>query len=154
MLYLAQVCHVETSDKSNIRLFAVKTSQESWAILPNPKNLILSTAENYAVLNEGLLVLVEISSSGEIVSIKEATNWVLELIQTYLTKGITPDFLQKELEKVEEWRQALTLQNQELSRRLIEVETRREQIQHLEETLKREKRLLRMVAEKLRQQPR
>ena len=46
------------------------------------------------------------------------------------------------------------LQSQELSRRMIEVETRREQIQNLEETLKREKRLLRMVAEKLRQQPR
>jgi hypothetical protein len=154
MLYLAQVCHVETSDKINIRLFAVQNSQETWAILPNPKNHILCTPENSAGLTEGLLVLVEISRSGEIVSIKEATKFVLELIQTYLTKGITPDFLQKEVEKVEQWRQALTLQNQELSRRLIEVETRREQIQNLEETLKREKRLLRMVAEKLRQQPR
>ncbi|MEY3867314.1 MAG: hypothetical protein ACRCT1_12115 [Microcoleaceae cyanobacterium] len=152
MLYLAQVCHVETSDKSNIRLFAVETSQETWAILPHPNKIIRN--DNFAGLSEGLLVLVEISSAGEIVSIKEATNWVLELIQTYLTKGITPDFIQKEVEKVEQWRQALTLQNQELSRRLIEIETRREQIQNLEETVKREKRLLRMVAEKLRQQPR
>jgi hypothetical protein len=153
MLYLAQVCHVETLDKINIRLFAVENSQETWAILPNPKNHIL-TCDNSAGLTEGLLVLVEISNSGEIVSIQEATNWVLELIQTYLTKGITPDFLQKEVEKVEQWRQALTVQSQELSRRMIEIETRREQIQNLEETLKREKRLLRMVAEKLRQQPR
>lgn len=153
MLYLAQVCHVETSDKINIRLFAVETSQETWAILPNPQNNILTTDDS-AGLTEGLLVLVEISSSGKIVSIQEANNWVLQLIQTYLTKGITPNFLEEEFEKIEQWRQTLTLQSQELSRRMLEVETRREQIQNLEETLKREKRLLRMVAEKLRQQAR
>jgi small-conductance mechanosensitive channel len=152
MLYLAQVCHVETLDKINIRLFAVETTQETWAILPNQNHIL--TCDNSAGLTEGLLVLVEISSSGQIVRIQEANNWVLELIQTYLTKGITPDFLQEEFEKIEQWRQTLTLQSQELSRRMIEVETRREQIQNLEETLKREKRLLRMVAEKLRQQPR
>lgn len=73
---------------------------------------------------------------------RSATNWVLELVYRYLTTGITPDFLQLEAEKAEEWRQSLTLQSQALSRRLIEVEARREQIQNLEAKFQQEKQLL------------
>jgi hypothetical protein len=45
--------------------------------------------------------------------------------------------LQQEVERAEEWRQSLTLQNQDLARRTLELEARREQIQALEESLKR-----------------
>jgi len=64
---------------------------------------------------------------------------VLKLVQTYLTSGMTVEFLQQEAERAEKWRQNLTLQNQELARRSLELEARREQIQALEESLKRDK---------------
>lgn len=67
---------------------------------------------------------------------------MLDLIGTYLTTGITPDFLRQEAERAEQWRQSLTLQNQDLARRTLELEARREQIQALEESLKREKNLV------------
>ena len=98
-------------------------------------------------------MLVEITDRQEILSIQEATNWVLKLVEQYLTKGITLDFLQQECEKAEQCRQILTLQSQELSRRAIEIEARREQIQTLEEKLHREKQLLEMMAAKLKAQP-
>ena len=63
----------------------------------------------------------------------------MELIQNYLTTGISPEFLRQEAERAEDWRQNLTLQNQDLARRTLELEARREQIQALEEALKRDK---------------
>ena len=59
-----------------------------------------------------------------------------------MTTGFRTDVLQAEAQKAEAWRQSLTLQSQELSRRLIEVEARREQIQTLETKLQQEKELL------------
>jgi hypothetical protein len=89
-------------------------------------------------LHENILVLVELSTTGEIEWVEEATNWVLNLVQTFLTTGITPDILRQEAEKAEKWRQDLTLQSQDLARRRLELEARREQIESLEETIKRE----------------
>ncbi|CDN16677.1 FIG00876815: hypothetical protein [Richelia intracellularis] len=89
-------------------------------------------------LTENLLVLVELSSTGKIEWVEEATNWVLNLVRTFLTTGITPEILRQEAEKAEKWRQDLTLQSQDLARRSLELEARREQIQSLEENIKRE----------------
>jgi hypothetical protein len=50
---------------------------------------------------------------------------------------MTPAQLRQEAERAESWRQSLTLQNQDLARRSLELEARREQIQALEESLKR-----------------
>ncbi len=136
MLHLAKVQKQELSGKLNLRLLARKEAEYTWVVMP--EEVVIPAAEATS-LNEGLLVLVELSPTGEIFSLQNATNWVLELVQTYLSSGITPAFLQQETERSEKWRQSLTLQNQELSRRLLELEARREQIQALEETLKRDK---------------
>lgn len=60
-------------------------------------------------------------------------------MQIYLSSGMTPELLQQEVERAEQWRQSLTIQNQDLARRSLELEARREQIQALEESLKRER---------------
>lgn len=143
MLHLAQVQKQELSGKLVLRLLAVQQDVYTWRVIaeenviPPAELMMLGTSAK--ALKEGLLILVEISPSGHIENIQNATNWVLELVQTYLTSGITPAFLQEETQRTEQWRQTLTLQNQELSRRSLEVEARREQIQALEESIKREK---------------
>jgi len=135
MLHLAQVQKQVHSDEGGLRLLARQETEYTWAVLaeevfiPTPIALTLS---------EDLLVLVELSATGEVEHFQDATTWVLELVQTYLTLGITPAFLQQETERAEQWRQNLTLQNQELARRSLELEARREQIQALEESLRRE----------------
>ncbi|OKH22114.1 hypothetical protein [Chroogloeocystis siderophila] len=142
MRHLAQVQKHQLSGKLNLRLLAVQEAEYTWAILTEEKVIPLAEvlkSSDAEQLHEGLLILLELSPTGEIKHIENATNWVLDLIKTYLTSGITPAFLQQETERAEQWRQTLTLQTQELARRSLEVEARREQIQALEESLKRER---------------
>ncbi|MEG4284658.1 hypothetical protein QUB68_16135 [Microcoleus sp. A006_D1] len=142
MLYLAQVQKKEILGEISLQLLACQNSDETWAMLFQETVLTLPPDFAQNVLNEGMLVLADIGENSKVLNIEAATNWVLELVQKYLTTGFTPDFLQQEAQKAEEWRQSLTLQSQELSRRLIEVEARREQIQNLEAKLQQEKQLL------------
>lgn len=136
MLYLAQVHKNEFLDQPQLRLLARQEAENMWATIPEEAFILLGKGNS---LTEKLLVLVELSPTGDIDNIEDATNWVLAMLQTYLTSGISPAFLQQEAERAEHWRQNLTLQNQDLARRSLELEARREQIQALEEGMKREK---------------
>lgn len=152
MLYLARVENQEVLGEASLQLLACQNADDTWTILAeqsiltlsrdcvqNPKNSLINA------LNEGVLVLADVGGNGEVLNMRSATNWVLELVGNHITTGITPDFLQQEAEKAEEWQQSLTLQSQELSRRLIEVEARREQIQTLEAKVQQEKQLLESI---------
>ncbi|GBE91806.1 hypothetical protein [Nostoc cycadae] len=136
MLYLAQVHKNEFLDQYQLRLLARQETDQLWAMIPEEAFILLGKGKS---ISEGLLVLVELSATGEIAKLEEASNWVMNLVQCYLTTGITPELLQQEAERAEQWRQSLTLQNQDLARRSLELEARREQIQALEESLKRER---------------
>ncbi len=135
MLHLAQVQKQGPSGLAELRLLARQEAEHTWAVMA--EEVFIPVAEALT-LSEGLLVLVELSPTGEIERLQDATNWVIQLVQTYLTSGITPAFLQQEAERAEHWRQNLTLQNQDLARRSLELEARREQIQALEESLRRD----------------
>ncbi|MBO9998525.1 MAG: hypothetical protein J7641_05865 [Cyanobacteria bacterium SID2] len=146
MLHLAQVTKKGLLGKTVLRLLARRRPDETWAVLSSEEN-VETDASNYG---EGILVLVDVGANRQVQSVKEAKDWVLSVISEYLAAGITPEFLQKEAERAEQWRQSLTLQSQDLARRTVELETRREQIQALEEKLKREKRLLQSMAAQLK----
>jgi hypothetical protein len=136
MLYLAQVHKNEFLDQLQLRLLARQEAVNLWAMIPEEAFILLGKGNT---VSERLLVLVELSPTGDIERLEDATNWVLHLVQAYLSCGVTPEFLQQEADRAEHWRQSLTLQNQELARRSLELEARREQIQALEESLKRDK---------------
>ncbi len=135
MLHLAQV-HQKNYSKAGLRLLATQKAENVWTVALEEAFVLSARANDYG---ENALVLVELSSTQQILSIQDAKDWVLDLISTYLVNGITPTYLQQETERAEQWRQSLTLQSQELDRRTLELEARREQIQALEEDLKREK---------------
>ena len=156
MLYLAQVQNQEVLADRTLQLLACQNADDTWAILVEQSILTLSrdcvqNPNNSLVnaLNEGVLVLADIGENGEVLNVRSANNWVLELVEKHLTTGITPDFLQLEAQKAEEWRQSLTLESQALSRRSIEVEARREQIQNLEAKLQQERELLESTIDQL-----
>lgn len=134
MLHLAQVQQNQISEEPELRILATQESENSWIL--TTKEQILPSPQGKG-LSEGLLVLVETNNQQEITNIQSARNWVLDFVEKYLTLGITPSFLEQETERIEEWRQDLTLQSQELGRRQWEMEARREQIQSLEEEVKR-----------------
>ncbi|MEG4809999.1 hypothetical protein QUA82_19950 [Microcoleus sp. F8-D3] len=160
MLYLAQVQSQEVLSEASLQLLACQNADGTWAIIGEQNVLTLATdfvenPNNSAanLLNEGVLVLANVDENSQVLHIQAATNWVLQLVEKYLTTGFTPDFLQQEAQKAEDWRQSLTLQSQELSRRSIEVEARREQIQNLEAKLQQEKQLLESSIDQLKISP-
>ncbi|HEY9751492.1 MAG TPA: hypothetical protein V6C46_00955 [Coleofasciculaceae cyanobacterium] len=144
MRYLAQVQKQGGLGGADLQLLAFQRAEYAWVVLTEKELISAPEAET---LGEGALLLVEVDDNQTIVEVCNATDWILTIIQQYLTNGVTPEFLQQETERAEQWRQSLTLQSQELDRRVLELEARREQIQQLEENLKREKKQFETLAE-------
>jgi hypothetical protein len=136
MLYLAQVNKNLTSGAIELQVLARQQSDNIWAI--DTSEVLSIGKENN--LCEALLVLVELDENKQIVEVKNAKDWVINLVQQYLSvSSITPEFVREEQARIEEWRQEITAQSLDLTRRYLEVETQREQIQELEASLKIEK---------------
>ncbi len=136
MLHLAQVQRNQSSGKMELQLLARQISEHGWEIV---ENKFLSVEEDCKLI-EGLLVMVEFNRDMQILEIGQAKSWTIELIEKYLTESaITPEFIDREQMKVEEWRQELTTKSLDLTRQQLEIETRREQLQELETFLQKEK---------------
>jgi hypothetical protein len=139
MLHLAQVQNNESVGGVELRLLACQQSENSWTVI-NPETVQLANTNE---LQEGLLVLVELSNNKEVLSIQHAKDWVLDLVEKSRSGGTAnTTFLEEEVERAEKWRQELTLQSQDLTRRNLEMEARREQIQTLQEDLEPERQRL------------
>ncbi len=138
MLYLAQVDNDKNAPGlSSFLLIAVQESEEVWGLVEGGGSKIESNRAFDS--HSGAWVMVKTNDRKEILQVDDAKPWIIALIQNYLTFGVTPEFLRKETERAEQWRQSLTLQSQELDRRALELEARREQLQALEADLKRER---------------
>ncbi|MCT7988650.1 hypothetical protein [Laspinema olomoucense] len=148
MIYLAQVQKKGFLGKTGLRLIACQKSGDIWALVSETEPIVTTESNTFG---EGILVLADITTAGQIRTINEATEWAINLLKQYLTKGLTPDFLQEQAVEIEQWRQSLTLQSQELSRRALELEARRDQLQELEEKLKKEQRRLQILAQNLKE---
>jgi predicted RNase H-like nuclease (RuvC/YqgF family) len=149
MLHLAQVQNKNPDGKATLRLLAFQKSEHLWALVPETD--IVHSSEQIE-FDHGTLVLVELTVNRLVKRIRDATPWIVEVVEQYLTVGITPSILRAEVERAEQWRQSLTLQSQEIGRRALEVEARRDQIQELEEYLKQEKRQLQDLEAHLQQE--
>jgi len=147
MRYFAEAQKNELSGGVELRILAKQTSENTWAVID--KEYVIPAVDIESP-KDGWLVLVEVSENQQIHSIEKAKNWVLELVKQYLTSSITPTFLQQEAERAEHWRQDLTLQSQELARKNLEMEARREQIQTLEQDLEQKKKQLEAWEEDLK----
>ena len=139
MLYLAQVENHPASGKIQLQVLARQESEYVWEV-DNSETLLLTKESS---LGAAVLVLVEVDHNQQIISIQNAKEWILSVLQQHLTKNaINPQFIEAEQSKVEKWRQEITAQNLELNRRALEIETRREQLQELEQELKRDRKEL------------
>lgn len=147
MLNLAQVQKNPTSDKLQLQILAYQIDDSVWEV--DNSTIIPLMEQTYLI--EGALVLLEKETDNVITNIKPATDWILSLLQKYLTKNaISPQFIAAEQSKIEEWRQEITVQNLELNRRFLEIETRREQLQELEQSLKQEQEKLQSMTDRLK----
>ncbi len=149
MLHLAQVQKQGSSGEPKLRLIARQESAYTWALMDETEAIAIAEAD---LGGEGCLVLVELSPSREILSIQAATDWVIDLVKNYLAVGITPAFLEKERERIEQGLQSVTVERQDLARRTIELEARRDEIQELEVKLQKQIQALEAENEELKQE--
>jgi hypothetical protein len=153
MLYLAQVNRNPTSEGGSLpggslQLLARQQDDGGWCVGDRE---IVSLKQDHSH-PAGVLVFIELGRDGEILTIREATDWILELIEKFLSpEVITPEFVQREELRIEQWRQEITVQSLELTRRNLEIETRRDQLQELEDSLKQERERLDLRAAQLQQ---
>jgi hypothetical protein len=142
MWHLAQAKKKDPEGKVHLQLIAQQKAEYAWMVLTDEVDDLWIEGDDYP---EGKLLLVELAASRQIQKVQDATPWILEVIEQFLAAGVTPTVLQEEVQRAEQWRQSLTLKSQELQRRTLEMEARREQIQELEENLKQEKEKLEIL---------
>ncbi|MEB3358638.1 MAG: hypothetical protein VKK04_18070 [Synechococcales bacterium] len=150
MLYLAKVLKPDRSGNAGLQLLAQKKAEHFWTVIPPNEKELVAGAGEIQDYSDGVLLIVKLSNDRQVKSVQEATRWILDTINQYLSQGITPEQMQEEVERLEQWRQSLTLQSQDLGRQKIELETRRDQIQELEKKLEQERKQIEIMMERLK----
>lgn len=148
MLHLAQIQKNSTSGNRELQILACQIDKSVWKLARSTPIPL----EDFVSFPEGMLVLLDKNPDNTINNLQPAKDWILNLIQKYLTKDtLDSQLLAAEQSKIEQWRQEITVQNLELNRRFLEIETRREQLQELEQSLKHDRERLQLWAASLQQ---
>ncbi|AFZ27581.1 hypothetical protein Cylst_5573 [Cylindrospermum stagnale PCC 7417] len=135
MLYLAEVQKqkgglLSGGSKTELRLLACQRSDQNWSTVSEE----VMAAEEASKLNDGALVLVDLSPNRQVQSIKEAGRPLVNILQNFSRQ--LEKFKLKE-DEIDQWKQSLTFQAQELNRREMDMEARLEQLQDLEDDSQR-----------------
>ena len=134
VLYLAEVQKQKSgllgSGKSELKLIACQRNDQNWS--PIPDEMII--ADEASKLNDRALVLVELSPNRRVRQIQDARRPLVNILQNFSRQ--VEKFKLKE-EEIDQWKQSLMIQAQELNRRETEMEFRWEQVQRLEHDSKR-----------------
>jgi chromosome segregation ATPase len=131
VLYLAEVQKQKGGllgggSKAELKLLACQRNDQSWSAVSEE----IISAEDANKLNDGALVMVELSPTRQVQRIQEAGRPLATILQNYSRQ--VEKFKAKE-EEINQWKESLTFQAQELSRRELEMEDRMAQLQQLEE---------------------
>ncbi len=129
MLYLAEVQKKSGfigTGKPEFKLLACQRSEHSWSAVTGDETL---AAPDDASYNAGALVMVEVSGSRQVQRHYEAGRTLTSILQNF--SNLSKKSKTQE-EEIEQWKQSLTFQSQELNRRELEIETRQEQLEQAE----------------------
>lgn len=132
MLYLAEVQKKTGfigSGKPEFKLLACQRSENSWSAVTGDETLVAPDDASY---NAGALVMVEVSNSRQIQRHYEAGRSLTTILQNF--SNLSKKSKTQE-EEIEQWKQSLTFQSQELNRRELELEARQEQVEQAEADL-------------------
>ena len=149
MLHLAQVQKNPTSGNRELQILAYQVDKSVWKL---DESTVIPLQDSIS-FPEGTLVLWDKNfDNNSLSNLQPAKDWILNLVQKYLNKDtVDSQLVASEQAKIEQWRQEITVQNLELNRRFLEIETRREQLQELEQSLKHDREQLQLWAASLQQ---
>ncbi|MGB3138354.1 MAG: pilus motility taxis protein HmpF [Nodosilinea sp.] len=132
MLYLAEVQKKTGfigSGKPEFKLLACQRSEHSWSAVTGEETL---AAPDDASYNAGALVMVEVSGNRQVQRHYEAGRTLTSILQNF--SNLSKKSKTQE-EEIEQWKQSLTFQSQELNRRELDLEARQEQVEQAEADL-------------------
>lgn len=135
MLYLAEVQKQKGGllgggSKAELKLLACQRTDQNWS---NVSEEVIA-AEDASKLNDGALVLVELNPQRQVQRIQEAGRPLVNILQNFSRQ--VEKFKLKE-EEIDQWKESLTFQAQELNRREMEMEARAEQLQQMDDDFQR-----------------
>jgi len=113
--------------RPEFKLLACQRSEQSWSAVPGEELIPApDDANNYGT---GALVMVELSGSKQVQRHSEAGRQLVSILQgfsRFQEKAKTQEA------EIEQWKESLTYQSQELNRREMEMEARQEELQQME----------------------
>lgn len=134
MQYLAEVQKKSGgllgASKVELRLIACQRSEDNWQAMAGNNSVMTDKAGEFG---SGSLVIAEIAGN-DVKRVNAATQPVLKILQHY---SRLQEKLKDKDDDIEQWKQSLTYQSQELNRRVMEVEVREEELQQASEELAR-----------------
>lgn len=128
MRYLARVQRKPLFGQAELQLLSHQTGDGIWLPIRNAEPLFSSETDGFTV---GMLLMVDLADDRRLLRVEEASRSLIDLLYTLSKPQPAHDLLE-----IERWRQSLTQQSQELSRRETEIEARQEQLQHWENLLR------------------
>ncbi|MDM9381100.1 pilus motility taxis protein HmpF [Chlorogloeopsis sp. ULAP01] len=135
MLYLAEVQKQKGSlltgaGKTELKLLACQRTDQSWSTVSED----VIAAEEASKLNDGALILVEMTPQRQVQRIQEAGRPLVNILQNFSRQL---EKIKVKEEEIDQWKESLTFQAQELNRRELEIETRLEQLENMEDEFQR-----------------
>jgi hypothetical protein len=135
VLYLAEVQKQKGGllgggSKTELKLLACQRTDQNWS---NVSEEVIAI-EDASKLNDGALVLVELNPQRQVQRIQEAGRPLVNILQNFSRQ--LEKFKLKE-EEIDQWKESLTFQAQELNRREMEMEARAEQLQQMDDDFQR-----------------
>ncbi|MEA5503366.1 pilus motility taxis protein HmpF [Halotia wernerae UHCC 0503] len=130
MLYLAELQKQKGgllggSSKTELKLLACQRTDQNWSTVSEE----VVAAEEANKLNDGALVLVELNPNRQVQRIQEAGRPLVNILQNFSRQ--LEKFKLKE-DEIDQWKESLTFQAQEMNRREMDMEARLEQLQQME----------------------
>jgi chromosome segregation ATPase len=137
--------------ETKLKLLACQHNDQSWSVVPGNE---LINAEEANSFGEGALIIVNLGANRQLQgNIESASKRIVSILQGF---SRLLEKTKNQEEEIEQWKESLTIQSEELSRREIEMETRLEQLELMEqeyqklEQQRQEITLLQKEAEKIR----
>ncbi len=135
MLYLAEVQKqkgglLSGGAKTELKLLACQRTDQNWSTVSEDA----ISAEDASRLNDGALVLVELNPHRQVQRIQEAGRPLVNILQNFSRQL---EKLKLKEDEIDQWKESLTFQAQEMNRREMDMEARLEQLQQMEAEFQR-----------------
>ena len=111
---------------TKLKLLACQRNDRSWSVVPGNEFIETDDTGN---LGDGALVIVDIANRQVQGKIETASKELIVILQGF---SRLLDKTKSQEDEIEGWKESLTIQSEELSRREIEMENRLEQLEQME----------------------